>query len=309
MDADGDFVIAWNSDFDGTEGIDFSRFSSAGALLGTGNIPHPSTKRISVNPDIFVSATGSFVIAYEQAPIIGWNINVLASMFQADGTLVKSIKVARDQPRELAPSIAGAADGRFAIIYTKGIPQADPLKNKLFAQRYSTSGALLGKHKLVSGLDTYPNTDVAMDNSGNVLAGWQQYDHSNVDGTIDYYSLRVRSITAAGVMSPEVVIDPNLSFETVSLALAKDGSGSFVATTHAGAGFRIVEVLSAGGVYTATEVLVANTGSQAFDYGGDPIVSIDDANGYVVAVNSESGMYASDGDSWGVFTQFGELGS
>ena len=120
VDAEGDFVIAWQSAKDGgSDGIFARRFSSAGTALGADFQVNTYVTQTQRFPSIAMESNGDFVVAWLSSFQDGANYGVFARRFASSGSaLGGEFQVNLYTPGAQArPSVASDADGDFVIAW------------------------------------------------------------------------------------------------------------------------------------------------------------------------------------------------
>ena len=127
MDADGDFVVAWQSrdlDYpDDRYGIYMQRFDAAGSVLDGGQrLVNTTTPAEQTRPSVAMDSAGSFVVAWqgEKQDHPDGKEGVIAQRFAADGTVSggEFLVNTTTAKAQTAPSVSMGDDGRFAVVWT-----------------------------------------------------------------------------------------------------------------------------------------------------------------------------------------------
>lgn len=175
MDADGDFVVAWQA-----VGVHLARFGRTGQFLGAVALDASAN---ALNPTVAMSDGGAFVVAWEspfQAPFYGSMIR--ARLFNSLGSGGPAFRVGSTLFDETSPyhreaSAAMDADGDFVIAWNNASAYGNSLDGgDIFAQRFDPSGSALGSDFCVSvndGVDvSQSRPSVAMSPNGTFLVSW-----------------------------------------------------------------------------------------------------------------------------------------
>ncbi|MBX3412470.1 MAG: hypothetical protein KF708_07270 [Pirellulales bacterium] len=215
MDADGDFVIVWESSqqdaYDGSAGIYAQRFNSRGQKVGAEFQVHATTMHDQLNPAVAMNADGQFVIAWEtRAQDFSFFNDVRGQLFNFNGErignefLVNDINIPSYQ-YESNPAIAMSRDGHFVIVW-EGDGKLDGLiDSDILGRVYSPSGLPIGTQFTVNvssaaytttfgpGIDienippqlaatqqTQRNAAIAMDADGNFVVVWESFQDNDV---------------------------------------------------------------------------------------------------------------------------------
>ena len=138
MDADGDFVIAWesrNQDGDGY-GVYAQRYKADGIKAGSEFQVNTHTTNSQDGSSIAMDADGDFVIAWQSDGQDGSGFGVYAQRYKSDGIkagieFLVNTETANSQEN---PSIALDADGDFVIAWHSNLQ--DSSNYGVYAQRY-----------------------------------------------------------------------------------------------------------------------------------------------------------------------------
>ena len=156
MDADGDFVIAWQSSGqDGSGyGIYAQRYNAAGVAQGSEFQVNTYTTNIQSTPSIGMDADGDFVITWQSYTQDGNRYGIYAQRYNAAGVAqgpefpVNSFTTS-DQK---IPSIAMDAAGDFVITW-QSYGQDGSIWG-IYAQRYNAAGVAQGPEFPVNSYTT-----------------------------------------------------------------------------------------------------------------------------------------------------------
>ena len=299
MDADGDFVITWQSgDQDGSSwGIYAQRYSATGAKVGDEFLVNTTAASGQVFSAVAMDADGDFVVTWHSYSQDGSDSGVYAQRYSATGTtvgdefLVNTI-TANDQ---IFSAVAMDADGDFVVTWQSF--SQDGSGWGIYAQRYSAGGVAIGSELRVNTTtaDWQNLPAVAMDADGDFVIAWQS---SGQDGS--GYGVYAQRFTAAGVaVGSEFRVNSTTAGNQRNATVAMDASGDFVITWQSsgqdGSGDGVyAQRFTAAGVAVGGEVKVNAyiTGDQ-----GAPAVAMD-ADGNVVVTWQSNGQ---DGSGLGVY--------
>ncbi|MEO1209782.1 MAG: cadherin domain-containing protein, partial [Cyanobacteria bacterium J06638_20] len=178
MDADGDFVIVWESyDAGGFfTGIYGQRFDSTGTaqgsefrVIGDGlNFPANEQASVAIDPD-----SSEFVVTWSD----GFSGNILAQRYDNAGNAVGGlITVSTETGINTHSSVAVDASGNFVVVWTND--RADGSGAGIYGQRFDSAGNALGSNFLINGTTTGRQqfSSVAMDQNGNFVVAWETED-------------------------------------------------------------------------------------------------------------------------------------
>jgi hypothetical protein len=298
MDADGDFVIAWQSSGqDGNDsGIYAQRYNAVGVAQGSEFRVNTYTTGSQRNPTVALGADGDFVVAWASDGQDSSGYGIYAQRYNALGVAqgsefrVNSYTTANQQ----RPSVALDADGDFVVAW-QSFGQ-DGSSDGIYAQRYNAVGVAQGSEFRVNSYtnDVQGSPTVALDADGDFVIAWLSVgqDGSN-------YGVYAQRYNAAGVaQGSEFRVNTYTTGIQRDPSVSMDADGDFVITWGSdgqdGSGYGIyAQRYSALGVAQGSEFRVNSytTGSQrdaalAMDADGDFIVtwesSLQDGSGYGV---------------------------
>ena len=176
-DADGDFVVAWNSYAeDGSSfGIFAQRYSAAGAIRGAAFRVNTFTTGIQDFPAAAMDADGDFVITWRSEAQDGSGAGVFAQRFNAVGVAqggefrVNSFTTGIQN----VPRVAMDASGDFVVAWNS-YPGQDGSEYGVYAQRYDSAGVAQGGEFRVNTFttDDQRNPKVTMDADGDLVIAW-----------------------------------------------------------------------------------------------------------------------------------------
>jgi hypothetical protein len=307
MDADGDFVVAWESrgqDAPGAYGVFAQRYSAAGAARGGEFLVNSFTAGNQTNAAVAVDAEGNFVVAWQSANQDGSGDGVYAQRYDADGNRrggefqVNTFTAGG----QFFPAVAMDADGDFVIAWSGAGPGDF---DGVFVRRFDTTGAAQGDEVLVNTTtaDSQFFPSVAMDGGGDFVVAWQGYDPGgseenvfarrfNADGAAQGTETPVNTFTPGAQKFPAVAADADGDFVVSWGSFGQDGSnpaseGVFARRYNASG------VPDSGNEF---RVSTATAGSQS-----TPSLAMDPAGDFVVAWQSVNATQ--DGSALGVYAQ------
>jgi hypothetical protein len=183
MDANGNFVVAWDSDGQdgGGKGIYARRYNSSGVSQGGEFLVNTTTANDQADPVAAMDSTGDFVIAWDSVGQDGTGngggSGVYAQRYNSAGTKQgREFRVntftTNDQ---IYPSVSMDPAGNFVIAW-ESVGQ-DGSGRGIYAQRYNSSGATQGAEFRVN---VYTSGDqygayVAKDGNGNFVIVWTSF--------------------------------------------------------------------------------------------------------------------------------------
>jgi hypothetical protein len=297
MDAGGDFVVVWHSQYqDGSNfGIVGQRYDATGARVGGEFQVNTYTTGGQRVPAVAMDAAGGFVVVWVSALQDGSSGGIFGQRYDATGARVGGEFQVNTYTTDyqLAASVAADAAGKFVVVWaSRG---QDGSYHGVFGQRYDAAGAPVGVEFQVNtyttGYQAYPA--VAMDPGGGFLVVWhspnqlgiigQRYDAA---GGPQGSEFQINTYTTGGPRYPVLAMDAAGRHVVAWENLVEDGSGSGVfAQRYDATGAR------AGGEFQV------NSFTPGFQRAA--AVAMDAAGRFVVVWHS----IAQDGDDVGVFGQ------
>ena len=244
MDADGDFVIAWqNWNEDGDQnGIVARSYSANGTAISEFPV-NTHTLGSQESPNVAMDADGDFVItwhSYGDQDGDGWGI--FAQRFSADGTpdeagelLVNTYTTGSQR----FPSIAMDADGDFVVTWQDSAQDGDG--SGIYAQRYNSAGTAISVefpvNTTITSDQSYP--DIAMDADGDFVITWTSNNQDgnldgiyarrySADGTPASGEFQVNTATGANQRYPSIAMDADGDFAISWHSFAQEGTGGIV---------------------------------------------------------------------------------
>jgi hypothetical protein len=298
MDADGDFVVAWESPGDGDGyGIFARRFSSAGVALATEFQVNTLVAGGQYASSAASDAAGDFIVAWH-GPGDGDGLGVFARRFTSAGVALASefqVNTLTANAQRDA-SLAADADGDFVVAWRSELQDGSDFA--IFARRFTSAGTALAAEFQVntytSGRQDEPS--VAIDAGGDFVVAWRG------PGDGDGYGIFARRFDSAGVALP---VDLRVNVFTTGLqsvpSVASDAGGGFVVAWASqlqdGSGYGVAgRRFSGAGAPLATEFQV-NTHTTSSQFNAAAAMSSGGA--LVVAWESQ----VQDGSLFGVFGQ------
>jgi len=240
MDADGDFVVAWESFKGGFTSFEVcaQRFNSAGVPQGGEFTANTYTLSEQKNPSVAMDPDGNFVIAWDSLGQDNNSAAVIARQYDSSGTaqggeiLVNSYTTGV----QWEPSAAMDSDGNFVVIWSGD--QEDGSGMGVFGQAFSSAGFRQGGEFRANTFTSSEQTRcaVAMDADGSFSVVWDSVDQ---DGSqFGVYSQRYATVSGGlGFQFFQTIalafseaLDPATVSATDLLALNLDNSATPVAS-------------------------------------------------------------------------------
>ena len=191
IDADGDFVVTWQSEAPGTDKWDIRarRFSADGTAKDAADITVNSiTDEQQLAPDVAMDDAGNFVVAWRSKDLDypDGKFGIFQRQFFADGTPVTAqqfevnTKVTNDQ---MAPSVAMDGNGDYVIAWDSKAQDVPSQGDRfgVYAQRYRADGGKDGGEFLVNTTvdKNQMDSSVAAGDGGRFVVVWES---ENEDG-------------------------------------------------------------------------------------------------------------------------------
>ena len=301
MDADGDFIVVWQSYYQdgGGYGIFAQRYNSSGVAQGLEFQVNTYTSDSQRNPAVAMDSDGDFVIVWESyTPVTSYDI--FARIYNSQG-------VAQDAEfrvntfatnNQTYPSVAMDADGDFVVAWTSYYQVGN--NYNIFARIYDSSGdtqsaELQINSSYITHIQQFPS--VAMDADGDFVVTWQsdrqdgdaygvfsrKYNSSGVAQDVEF---QVNTYTAGSQTYPSIATDSDGDFVVVWTSEDQDGSGYGI----------FAQRYDSSGVAQGSEFQVNTYTTSHQQY---PAVVMDSDGDYVVVWQSDG----QDGNGYGIFAR------
>lgn len=224
MDAQGNFVVVWESDVDDYDDVDIyaRRYNSAGVALGSEFRVNTTTEGYQEDPDVAMDANGNFVVVWEED-----YSDLHAQRYDSQGVPVGSefqVMPADNNDELDNPAVAMDSDGDFVVAWTGYEYNSED--DQVFAQRYDSQGNAVGSVMAINNNleDDKYDVDVAMDADGDFVLVWE----SEEDGE-DYYGIYARrfSNTGAEMEGTEFRVNISSNGGHYNPNVGMDASGNF----------------------------------------------------------------------------------
>jgi hypothetical protein len=299
MDADGDFVVVWESfgqDGPFDPSVFGQRYDAFGVPQGAEFRVHAASIGQQRRPNVAMDAAGNFVAVWEASP------HIAGQRFDATGTAQGAeLAVSTAASYHNLPSVAAGATGEFVAVWVAEGEDGDG--RGIFGQRFTAAGEKDGgafqANSYTTSYQTSPS--VAVGTSGRFAVVWQSYLQDGggsgvfgqaYDGSGDPWGeeFQVNSFTTF-----------SQQLSQAGGAVAADGDGGFVvAWDGLGPGYGLVNAFgrrfTSAGKARGTE-FQANTYATANQQRA--AVATDGKNRFVVVWESE----LQDGSERGIFGQ------
>jgi len=321
-DADGNFVVVWDSGSyyrDGPDGsrtgISARRFDSAGSPQGSEFLVNTYTVGPQDSPDVAVTPAGDFLVAWQGGDYYFYQDGSLSGAFvqrfTAGGAPLGGEQRANTTTAgsQEDPAVAVGPAGDAVVVWESFAGDGDGAG--VFAQRYDPAGTPVGPEFQVNTYTTAQQRApaVAVDSAGAFVVVWQSgsnYDYpTDQDGS--GRGVFAQRFDAAGArVGGEFQVNTYTTGPQVSPAVAVGPGGGFVVVWQSGnysggqdgdrAGV-FAQRFEASGLRAGSEFQV-NTYTTGFQ--DEPDVAIDAGGNFVVTWRS---TYGQDGSGAGIFGQ------
>jgi uncharacterized protein with GYD domain len=243
MDADGDFVVVWQSDLSGGTDLSYSsiqaqRFASNGSMAGGQFQVNTYTTMGQYQPSVAVDADGDFVVVWVGLGSGGLpaSLDVHGQRYASDGSVAGgefqiNTYTTNDQ---FLPRVALDAAGDFVVVWTSnGSPGTDSSSFSIQGRRFSSSGASVGGQFQVNvyTTDSQASSAVASDAVGDFVVVWHGDGSAGTD-TSDA-SVHARRYASDGTaVGGEIQVNTYTNLDQQQPSVAADADGDFVVVWH-----------------------------------------------------------------------------
>ncbi|HJT75855.1 MAG TPA: Ig-like domain repeat protein, partial [Gemmataceae bacterium] len=236
-DANGNFVVTWQSDQNGVNwGIYAQRFDAAGRPLGGEFRVDAGSTYQDQFPSVGMDAGGNFVIVWQNNGQDGNSWGVYGQRYDSGGnpvggTFQVNTYTANAQQH---PEVAMAADGSFVVVWQSN--NQDGNGWGVYGQRYDSAGNRAGGEFQVNTTtaNAQMNPVVAIDPNHNFVVAWDANQTGDWDVYAQHYDasgnrlggeFRVNTFTANDQRYPSVAADGYGNFEVTWSSQNQDGNG------------------------------------------------------------------------------------
>lgn len=192
----GDVVVVWTSDAAGNGDVLAQRYSGSGVPVG-GEITIAASAEDELDPAVGMLPDGSFVVAYELDPTVGYD-EVWMRRFAADGSPLGDAFAFEGFSSTLVrdPAIDVAVDGEF-VVAVNAIPH---IQYRLYDAAGASLGSAVQANADVVYTKLYP--DVAVKPDKEFIVTWTS---SGQDG--DHYGVYCRRFSWVGGAGSEIQVN------------------------------------------------------------------------------------------------------
>ncbi len=288
MNSNGEFVVAWVSDFV-TPGGQFRqdiyarKFLADGTPIGNEVLVEDFTTGFQVFPTVAIDGAGAFVVAWQDNVSDGDNNGVFARRFSSQANALGAaflVNTTTEGPQDTA-SVAMDEAGNFVVVW-ESAGQEGGNSNEIVGRRYRADGTVDGDEFQINTFFVGRQDDpvVAMDSAGNFVVAWwsdgQDGDGSgifaqryNSEGVAEGSEFQVNAFTAGSQDDPQISMDAAGGFVVVWRSPDQDGSGNGV----------VAQRFTASGA-TIGEEFVVNTNTLGSQF--SPSIAAGDGGDFVV---------------------------
>jgi hypothetical protein len=225
-DADGDFVVVWQSaGQDGFgNGVFGQRYDSAGDALGAEFRVNSYTSGFEDRASVASDADGNFVVVWNTFDQDGQAGGIFGQRYDSDGTPLGSefrVNTTTTGSQD-GGALAFDGSGNFVVVWSG---QGPGDRQGIFGQRYDSDGLPRGAEFRVNSftpeLQALPS--VASDNDGNFVVVWSGRDATDFNGVFG------RRFDRQGVpLGAQFHVNSDRGFIQQLPSVASDASGDFV---------------------------------------------------------------------------------
>jgi hypothetical protein len=244
LDADGDFVVAWQSfRYGPSVDIFVRRFSSTGAALSGDLQVNTFTPSLQNSPSVAADADGDFVVVWSSDLQDGADEGIFARRFSSAGTPLGGelqVNVATEGDQN-APMVDADADGDFVVAWRN---DDLALTIDVFARRFSSAGVAQTGEFQVNQYTTGGQyfASVATGTDGDFVVTWS--GANGQDGSD--YGVFARGFSSAGIpVAAEFQVNTYTAAVQRLSSVAADAEGDFVIAWHS----QLDQDGSSGGIF------------------------------------------------------------
>lgn len=228
VDADGDFVVAWESYLqDGSgDGVYARRFNAAGVPQGNEFRVNSTTTGDQAKPSLAMDADGDFVVVWQSSGQDGDNAGIYGQRYNAAGVAQGSEFPVNTTTTngQIFPSVDMDADGDFVVVWQSF--EQDGSGYGVYGQLYDAAGVPQGSEFRVNThtSGSQRNASVSMDTDGDFVVVWQSFGQ---DG--DEYGVYGQTFLAGGTsLGDEFPVNVYTTEEQLLPQVATDTDGDFM---------------------------------------------------------------------------------
>lgn len=298
MDADGDFVIVWQSAYQDGDltGVFAKRFDSFGNPNGSEFQVNSYTTDHQFLPDVAMDDNGDFVVTWQSTNQDGFSNGVFAQRYDSSGVAQGAEFQVNTFTtfQQYEPAVSMDGDGNFVIAWTSD--QLDGSLTGVFARIFDAAGNPNGAEFQVNSFTTVSQfePDITLDADGDFVVTWTSYQQ---DGS--HNGIYFQRFNNTGVpQGPEVQVNETTIGNQFQSAVAVDNDGDFVVVWSSkdgpGSGYGIYSrQYDSSGTPLNSETLVNTT---TLSNQSNPAIAVDADGDSVIVWESD----AIDGDGTGI---------
>jgi hypothetical protein len=228
MDADGDFVVVWQSD--GQDGSGFGvfgqRFNSSGGAVGGEFAINTHTTSTQKRPSVAMETDGDFVVVWQSQSQDTDGYGVFGQRFASDGTALGSEFLGNlfAPNNQNYPDVTVNDDGNFVVVWQS--EGQDQWGYGIFGRRFDSSGNSPDFDFLIpeTTVESQRFPSVDMDATGDFVVTWQSYTQDGSGEGVFGRSLDSDRVPKGG----EFPVNSFTTGSQLTSSLGLDSSGRFV---------------------------------------------------------------------------------
>ncbi|MAT15729.1 MAG: hypothetical protein CMJ46_10735, partial [Planctomyces sp.] len=174
MTSTGEFVVAWQSDADGTDDIFARRFAADGTALGAEFRVNTYTTSIQARPSVSMADSGEFLISWASFEQDGSGDGIYAQRYDSDGNPIGGEFHVNTYSLDHQHHASTAISADSGSVITWADRTQDGSSYGIYAQRYDVAGQPIGGEFRVNSTtlssQNYPS--ISMNASGEFLISW-----------------------------------------------------------------------------------------------------------------------------------------
>lgn len=302
MDADGDFVVVWESDQQDGEnyGIFGQRFDKDGIKQGPEFQVNSETAYSQLRPDVAMDEDGDFVITWQSYYQDGSGNGIFYKRYDKSGLAIDISDVQANittNDRQYDPTVAMDADGDFVIAWTSDSQEGEVYGDGVYFNRFTNQGVRLSSqdiHANIHVTSSQNQPSVAIDHEGDFTIAWRSYGQDDYEGGVFMRRFTRNCDPIDEAADFQVAKTETIDQSRPSIAMDADGdiiiafeSGYKYGNSQDGDGSGIIGVLfeKVDPVLNESEDRYANTTTA--NNQENPDVSTDGVGNYVIVWDSE----------------------
>ncbi|MBK8505292.1 MAG: hypothetical protein IPL46_25695 [Saprospiraceae bacterium] len=245
MDADGDFVVVWQSEnqASGTSGLDIygRRYNSNGMAQGVEYLVNTFTTGNQVTPSVAMDDSGNFVVVWgsKDQEGMGSDYGIYAQRYSSVGALAgvefRINQVTSDDQQ--TPDIAMNGDGDFVVVWQSRDQEGAASGLGIYGRKYNATGVAQVSELLINTVTTSNQSQpaVSLEKNGDFVIVWQSQNEDNSGTAVMARRYQantvalggaflVNSYTTSAQANPDVALDADGDFTVVWQSYGQDGN-------------------------------------------------------------------------------------